>query len=216
MSMQDGIRAVQQAFNQGANPPRWPMYVRQAKQFLRNSIEGFDERKYGFASVVDLLRAAGKEGVLRLERDRQGAIRVFPGVNLAGRPAPSRSSDAAIDEPSDEQPVIELDEQVDVPVPPERVSEAAENDIEAVAADVGEPPVMDGETLDDAGHVEREMTAGEEQSSESMPHKRGGRKRTSGAGRSAKNPRPASRSTKSARPPRRPAAKRKNPAGDKT
>ena len=56
------------------------MYVRQAKQFLRNAIEGFDERKYGFASVVDLLRAAGKEGVLRIERDRQGAVRVFPGA----------------------------------------------------------------------------------------------------------------------------------------
>ena len=46
------------------------------------AIEGFDERKYGFASVVDLLRAAGKEGVFRIERDRQGAVRVFPGANL--------------------------------------------------------------------------------------------------------------------------------------
>jgi uncharacterized protein (TIGR00288 family) len=86
MTMQDGIRALQQAFNRADHPPRWPMYVRQAKQFLRNTIEGFDERKYGFASVVDLLRAAGREGVLRLERDRQGAIRVFPGVNIQARP----------------------------------------------------------------------------------------------------------------------------------
>src|SRR5688572_10971318 len=44
MSIQDGIRALQQAFTQSATPPRWPMYVRQAKQFLRNAIEGFDER----------------------------------------------------------------------------------------------------------------------------------------------------------------------------
>ena len=87
MSMQDGIRAVQQAFTQAATPPRWPMYVRQAKQFLRTAIEGFDERKYGFASVVDLLRAAGKEGVLRIERDRQGAVRVFPGANLTPKVA---------------------------------------------------------------------------------------------------------------------------------
>ena len=58
--MQDGIRAVQQAFTQASPAPRWPMYVRQAKQFLKTSIEGFDERKYGFASVVDLLRAAGE------------------------------------------------------------------------------------------------------------------------------------------------------------
>src|SRR5919206_4668434 len=87
MTMQDGIRAVQQAFTQAATPPRWPMYVRQAKQYLRNAIDNFDERKYGFASVVDLLRAAAKEGVLRLERDRQGAVRVFPGPKLVSAPA---------------------------------------------------------------------------------------------------------------------------------
>ena len=90
MTMQDGIRAVQRAIHEAATPPRFPMYVRQAKQFLRNAIEGFDERKYGFASVVDLLRAAGKEGVLRIERDRQGAVRVFPGPNLAVKPAVPR------------------------------------------------------------------------------------------------------------------------------
>src|SRR5207342_3230433 len=88
MTMQDGIRAVQQAFTSVTTPPRWPMYVRQAKQYLRNAIENFDERKYGFASVVDLLRAAGKEGVLRIERDRQGAVRVFPGSNLEKKPVP--------------------------------------------------------------------------------------------------------------------------------
>ena len=82
MTMQDGIRAVLNAFGGTATPPRWPMYVRQAKQFLRNAIEGFDEKHYGFASVGDLLRAAGKEGVLRVERDRQGAVRVFAGPKL--------------------------------------------------------------------------------------------------------------------------------------
>src|SRR6185369_8919801 len=90
MTMQDGIRAVQQSIVNAPTPPRWPMYVRQAKQFLRQSIEGFDERKYGFSSVVDLLRAAGREGVLRIERDRQGAIRVFPGPNLTTRSAAPR------------------------------------------------------------------------------------------------------------------------------
>ena len=85
MTMQDGIRAVQAAFGEAATPIRWPMYVRQAKQFLRTAISGFDERNYGFASVNDLMRAAGKEGVLRVERDRQGAIRLFPGQKLAAR-----------------------------------------------------------------------------------------------------------------------------------
>jgi hypothetical protein len=114
MSMQDGIRAVQRAFTRPEAPPRWPMYVRQAKQFLRTAIDGFDERKYGFVSVVDLLRASGKEGVLRVERDRQGAVRVFPGPNLMVKPAAA-------------QPPIDLDETVDVEVPAESIVVPAES-----------------------------------------------------------------------------------------
>jgi uncharacterized protein (TIGR00288 family) len=146
MTMQDGIRAVQQAIVDAPTPPRWPMYVRQAKQFLRQAIEGFDERKYGFSSVVDLLRAAGKEGVLRIERDRQGAIRLFPGANLSSKP---RAADAPID----------LDETVDVEVPPDAVVETAEGEvvestmaaspIEAVDMEVEAPAVADGEVIAD-------------------------------------------------------------------
>jgi uncharacterized protein (TIGR00288 family) len=145
MTMQDGIRAVQQAIVDAPTPPRWPMYVRQAKQFLRQAIEGFDERKYGFSSVVDLLRAAGKEGVLRIERDRQGAIRLFPGANLSSKP---RAADAPID----------LDETVDVEVPPDAVVEPAEggvepttaaSPIEAVDMEVEAPAVADGEVIAD-------------------------------------------------------------------
>jgi hypothetical protein len=94
LSNQEGIRAVRQALMAAAEPPRWPLYARQARQFLRAAIEGFDERAYGFASVTDLLRAAGKEGVLRVERDRQGAVRVFPGANLVLPPAPDGEAGA--------------------------------------------------------------------------------------------------------------------------
>ena len=92
----EGIRAVQQAFSVGV--PRWPMYIRQAKQYLKNSIENFDERRYGFASVVDLLRAAAKTGVVRIERDRQGGMRVFPGNNLKGA---AQGTPGTIHEPAD-------------------------------------------------------------------------------------------------------------------
>jgi len=154
MTMQDGIRAVQRAIHQAATPPRWPMYVRQAKQFLRNSIEGFDERKYGFASVVDLLRAAGKEGVLRIERDRQGAVRVFPGPNLASKPVM----------PQYEEPV-ELDETIDVEVPQravvdapviEDVGEGVVEQVVEAAPIVEAEPVQDvsEETVIDEGEVE--------------------------------------------------------------
>ena len=75
----DGIREVRRLFQSAQNPPRWPMYIRQAKQFLRNVDASFDERKFGFASLVDLLRACQREGLFRIERDRQGVMRVFPG-----------------------------------------------------------------------------------------------------------------------------------------
>ena len=110
MTMQDGIRAVKKAFTEAATPPRWPMYVRQAKQYLRSSVEGFDERKYGFASVVDLLRAAGKEGVLRIERDRQGAVRVFAGPNLSPTTVIAPPDvETVIAEPVSEAPIVEAE-----------------------------------------------------------------------------------------------------------
>jgi uncharacterized protein (TIGR00288 family) len=127
MSLQDGIRAVQRAFSE-TPPARWPLYVRQAKQHLRSAIDSFDERKYGFASVVDLLRAAGKEGVLRVERDRQGAIRLFPGANLAPKPVV----------PVDEPEILDVEEEV-------YARSAA--DAEVVAEPVSDPPIVDAEPV---------------------------------------------------------------------
>jgi uncharacterized protein (TIGR00288 family) len=64
-----------------ANVTRWPMYVRQVKQSLRTE-PNFDERRYGFSSPVELLRAAQREGIVRIDRDRQGVMRVFEGATL--------------------------------------------------------------------------------------------------------------------------------------
>ncbi|MGE3579671.1 MAG: NYN domain-containing protein [Vicinamibacterales bacterium] len=64
-----------------ANVTRWPMYVRQVKQALRTE-PNFDERRYGFSSPVELLRAAQREGIVRIDRDRQGVMRVFEGATL--------------------------------------------------------------------------------------------------------------------------------------
>ena len=75
----DGIREIRRIFQSSGTPPRWPMYIRQAKQFMRNVDPTFDERKFGFGSLVDLLRAAQREGLFRMERDRQGSVRLFPG-----------------------------------------------------------------------------------------------------------------------------------------
>ncbi len=168
MTMQDGIKTVQRAFVEATPPPRWPMYVRQAKAFLRTAIEGFDERNYGFASVVDLFRAAGKEGVLRIERDRQGAVRLFPGANLTGRSATSpveyRGSDGG-----------DVDGNVEI-VEGQPVSAEA----------VAEPPILDAEPVEASGNVD--VVA------EETP-KKGGRKRKAAAPKAAK-PAAAGRSPK--------------------
>jgi hypothetical protein len=109
----DGIREVRRLFQAAQNPPRWPMYIRQAKQFLRNVDASFDERKFGFSSLVDLLRACQRDGLFRIERDRQGVMRLFPGNvmqvpveeerdedtrgNLAEEPAVTENGCAAVD-----------------------------------------------------------------------------------------------------------------------
>jgi uncharacterized protein (TIGR00288 family) len=179
MTMQDGIRAVQRAIHDAQTPPRFPMYVRQAKQFLRTAIEGFDERKYGFASVVDLLRAAGKEGVLRIERDRQGAVRVFPGPNLVARPAPN------FQEP------VELDETVDVEVPQRSVQDAPP--VEEAVEEVIETPIIEPEPVDESG--DETVLAEAEAVVEDKP-KRSRVRKTTGA-RASKTAKPRAR--KSAR-----------------
>jgi uncharacterized LabA/DUF88 family protein len=74
-SLGDGVALVRRALAEAQTPPRWPMYPRQFKQFLRTFQPDFDERRYG--SIADLMRACQKDGILRLERDRQGVLRVF-------------------------------------------------------------------------------------------------------------------------------------------
>ncbi len=79
-SLGDGVALVRRVLGETTTAPRWPMYPRQFKQFLKNAQPDFDERRYG--SINDLMRACQKDGLLRLERDRQGALRVFaPGAS---------------------------------------------------------------------------------------------------------------------------------------
>jgi uncharacterized LabA/DUF88 family protein len=75
----DGYRIMTQAFSRPDANPRFPMYVRQFKQFIKGFDEGFDERRYGFAGILDALRFAQREGLVRLDRDRRGGVRVHAG-----------------------------------------------------------------------------------------------------------------------------------------
>jgi uncharacterized LabA/DUF88 family protein len=86
-----------------SKPQRFPMYIRNIKQLLRQTEPGFDERRYGFSNLVDLLRALQRDSMVRLERDRQGALRVFQGpawAQAAGDVQPQPIADAP-------EPVVE-------------------------------------------------------------------------------------------------------------
>jgi len=118
----DGVREVQRLLQAAPTAPRFPMYLRNVKQFLRSIDPAFDERRYGFSGLVELLRACQKAGLLRLDRGRQGVLRVFQGPSLGLGQAPQPADDAApaiveaemvvVDRPVDDAGDVEV---VDVP-----------------------------------------------------------------------------------------------------
>ena len=125
----DGLRVFREML-QSAEIRRWPMYLRNVKQMVRQANPSFDERAYGFANLADLLRAAHRDGAVRVERDRQGVIRVFQ-VNGAATPSAfGATAQARPDEPMqefgdapDESPLAD-----DAPLP-----------VAAAAAELGVP-----------------------------------------------------------------------------
>ena len=82
MRIEEGVEAVRAAFEKSEKTPKWPLYLRSMKQFVKASDPSFDERAFGFSGLQDLARNAQKAGLFRLERTRQGVLRIFPGDDL--------------------------------------------------------------------------------------------------------------------------------------
>ncbi|CAN5721412.1 hypothetical protein BH18ACI5_BH18ACI5_06170 [soil metagenome] len=195
----EGVAEVRRLFQGAQNPPRWPMYIRQAKQYMRNVDATFDERKFGFASLVDLLRACQRDGLFRMERDRQGVIRLFPGtimLGAEGMPAAAASQSAPGQpraprpwQPGDDIPAIHEADRDDPPAPAASSEwSQSSNTEDVVEGDVVQemetPSVVDG----DAGPESQ----GDEASEEEAPRKgrgRGGRTKAPAAAKAAKAPR---------------------------
>ena len=103
-----------------ATTARWPMYLRNVKQILRQADGGFDERRYGFSGLMDLLKACQRDGLLRIERDRRGGLRVFQGASLQRAAPPAAGPGEVIDvtpiatEPAES---IEMNEPVEIELP---------------------------------------------------------------------------------------------------
>jgi hypothetical protein len=97
----DGVQKAGRILG-AATGARWPMYLRNVKQILRQTEGGFDERRYGFGGLMDLLKACQREGFVRVERDRRGGLRVFQGPALQGAAAA-----APVSRPNLPQPDVE-------------------------------------------------------------------------------------------------------------
>ena len=209
----DGIRAVRRIFQSAPNPPRFPMYVRQAKQFMRAVDPQFDERTYGFGTLQDLLRACQRDGLFRIERDRQGVIRLFPGnimqpstavddeeEDLQPEPQPQPGGGTVEGWGHDSAPAMEA----------ERVAAvgAAEAD-EELREEARRAEVVDGDVVQELD-VQQVIDGEEAQPAVEGPRRgRGARKRSSGQPRAPKKEGAAPRARKT---PLRPRARKTTPS----
>jgi len=130
--------------------------------------------------VVDLLRAAGKEGVFRIERDRQGAVRVFPGVNLTPKTGAM-----------DGLPV-DIDETIDVEVPTELVADASISYDQPAVEGTVDPVALPDEPMTARADIENDRTDADEDIDDDGPQ----------PGNSIHEPVSRGRKTKAAAPPR--------------
>ena len=162
-STEEGIRIIKDAFQNPRFAPHWPMYLRNVKQFIKNAAPTWDERKYGFVSFLEAVRAAQRAGILKLERNRQGILRVYPGnlISQSLRPPQPLGDEMRQEEPMMSEELAE--EQVTVEAEP--IIEAAS--VEDVI-DVAQEPVVEEEPqsleaspeVEEIKHARKKRTAG--------------------------------------------------------
>ncbi len=87
------VQAIRKIMEQVGSRAHWPMYLRSFKHFLRATDPSFDERRFGFGNIHDLARQVQREGLIRIERNRQGILRIFPGEQF-----PTSLPESAADE----------------------------------------------------------------------------------------------------------------------
>jgi uncharacterized LabA/DUF88 family protein len=133
----DGIQFVGDVLRRATNA-RWPMYIRNVKQLLRAADSSFDERRFAFGGLMDLLRACQRDGLIRMERDRRGGLRVFPGGALQHGSAPR-----PVQTPILPQPDVAFDETAEAGYEPAAVEVAVTADVLDVEAEQSGPQPID-------------------------------------------------------------------------
>jgi uncharacterized LabA/DUF88 family protein len=127
-----------------AKSPNRPLYMRHIRQGLKTADRVFDERRYGFRGILDLLHQGERDGLLRLSRDHKGVLRIFPIVPAepaAATPETARAGDVStVEVPA----ALELQaEEIQAAAPPAfTVEEAVElaSAVEVAASEPAEPP----------------------------------------------------------------------------
>jgi hypothetical protein len=151
MLVEEGVRAMQEAFQNSKVTPHWPMYLRNVKQFIKNAIPTFDEHRYGFHSFLEAVRSAQRAGLFRLERNRQGILRVYPGTQITQM---QRSGMSRMDEGQSIEPVVkpyDVEDDLTLQAPGPEVVHTPPTEETAVelqqesAPDVAESPASDVE-----------------------------------------------------------------------
>jgi uncharacterized protein (TIGR00288 family) len=98
------VAALLELFQQARTRPRWPFYLRGLRQYLRSVDPTFDEHKLGFATFHDLVRQAHRDNLLRVERNRQGILRIFAGEHFPAGPQEGPVPQAVLETTASEIP----------------------------------------------------------------------------------------------------------------
>lgn len=171
----EALAILRRVIEDAPNPLRWPMYVRNVKQLLRAADSAFDERRYGFGGILDLLRASQRDALLRLERDRQGVLRVFPGNALQRLSSAPPVQEATIEE----RPVTAAaDVPVDDTVPGSEEPQPALWGQAVPSTESAAQPIIDAETIEPV-----DVDAGPQKQPAATATRPNRRRRPSGAGK---------------------------------
>jgi uncharacterized LabA/DUF88 family protein len=90
----EATRVLEELLRDSKVKPYWPMYLRTFKQFLRSLQPPFDERQYGMNSTYELVRQVSRDGLLRVERNRQGILRIFPAERFPRAPQDQQAEES--------------------------------------------------------------------------------------------------------------------------
>jgi hypothetical protein len=104
--IEEGVRRIREAFEKTETPPKWPMYLRGVKQLIKAVDPEFDELAYGFRGLQDALRHVQRTGLLRLDRNRKGVLRILPGDKFPEMDGATRSATRANSAETDDEPEL--------------------------------------------------------------------------------------------------------------